>query len=211
MQITFFGMRYKFVLVLLLLSEGLLAQTFSTLQNLPPKIKYSQINTAHFRVIYPEGFSAQGQRMANTLEHLYAPVSKTLGREPLKRTPIILQNKNSIANGFVTLGPRRSEFYTTTPQNANLLGNNDWLDLLAIHEFRHVVQYDRSRTGFTGLIYYLLGEFTQNAVASGSVPSWFWEGDAVDIETAMSRSGRGRLPEFSIAFRANLLELGSCI
>jgi hypothetical protein len=201
-------MRLIFVFILLVLSEGVVGQTFSTLDNLSPKVKYSQINTAHFRVIYPKGFTEQGQRMANTLEHLYAPVSKTLGREPLKRTPIILQSRNSVANGFVTLGPRRSEFYTTTPQNANLLGNNDWLDLLAIHEFRHVVQYDRSRTGFTGFIYYLLGEFTQNAVASGTVPSWFWEGDAVNIETALTSSGRGRIPEFSQAFRANLLELG---
>ena len=184
--------------------------SFSTLPNLSPKVKWKKIDTEHFRIIYPDGFNNQGQRMANTLEKLYSPVSKSLGREPIKKTPIVLQSHHSVANGFVTLGPRRSEFFTTTPQNANLLGNNDWLDMLAVHEFRHVVQFDRSRTGFTNFLYYLLGEFSQNAVASGTVPSWFWEGDAVNIETALTASGRGRIPYFSRAFKANLLELGEC-
>jgi len=122
---------------------------------------------------------------------------------------IILQNQHAVANGFVTLGPRRSEFYSMAPQNYNFAGTNDWLDLLAIHEFRHIVQYDRSRTGFTKFVGHLLGEFSRNATASGSVPSWFWEGDAVGIETALTHSGRGRFPDFSKEFRANLLEKGS--
>ena len=209
-MIKLFALRRFFLslsFVLLVAAAG--AQgSFPTLSNLSPRVKWRKIETQHFRVIYPEGFGKQGQRMANTLEHIYAPVSSSLGRQPLKRTPIILQNHHSVANGFVTLGPRRSEFYTSTPQNANLLGNNDWLDMLAIHEFRHVVQYDRSRTGLTGFLYYFLGEFTQNAVASGTVPSWFWEGDAVNVETALTTSGRGRIPHFSRGFRANLLELG---
>ena len=203
-------MRVYFFIIFLILTglNGVLAQSVQVLSNLSPSIKWQQINTAHFRVLYPQGFSAQGQRMANTLEHIYAPVSVSLGREPLRRTDFILQNQESVANGFVTLGPRRSEFYTTTPQKPSLLGNNDWLSMLALHEYRHVVQYDRSRTGFTNLVYYIFGQNTQNAVASGSVPSWFWEGDAVGIETAMSKSGRGRIPEFSREFRANLLEKG---
>ena len=201
-------MRVRLAVLLFFVAQAMVVQGQSTMDNLPPSVKWKQLNTAHFNIIYPEGFVQQGQRMANTMEHIYGPISKTLGREPLKKTPIILQNRNSIANGFVTLGPRRSEFYTTTPQNPNLLGNNDWLDMLAIHEFRHVVQYDRSRTGFTGFLYYALGEFSQNAVASATVPSWYWEGDAVGIETAMSKSGRGRIPQFSQSFRANLLEKG---
>src|SRR6185369_17289511 len=33
-------------------------------------------------------------------------------------------------------------------------------------------------------------------------PAWFLEGDAVGTETALSRSGRGRIPEFDEAQRA---------
>ncbi len=199
--------KFIFILILSIICTSFLeAQT--TLPNLPPSIKWKQINTPHFKIILPEGFETQGQRMANTLEHLYEPVSKSLNANP-RKISIILQNQHAISNGFVTLGPRRSEFYTMAPQNYNFAGTNDWLDMLAVHEFRHVVQYDKSRTGFTKFVGYLLGEFSRNATASGSVPSWFWEGDAVGIETALTHSGRGRFPNFSKTFRANLLEKGS--
>jgi len=184
------------------------AQTTPVLDNLRPSIKWYQLKTPHFRIIYPQGFSEQGQRMANTMEHIYAPAAKSLGVKPRNNFPIILQNQNSRANGFVTLGPRRSEFFTMSPQSANFLGNNDWLNLLALHEYRHIVQFEKSRTGFTGFVRNIFGEFSQAALASTSVPSWFWEGDAVDIETSLSPSGRGRIPEFSAVFRANLLEKG---
>lgn len=199
--------KYLFLVffVSLISTSFLLAQT--TLPNLPPSIKWQQLNTPHFKIIYPQGFETQGQRMANTLEHLYLPVSKSLNASP-RKISIILQNQHAVSNGFVTLGPRRSEFYTMAPQDYNFSGTNDWLDMLAVHEFRHVVQYDRSRTGFTKFIGYLLGDYSRNATASGSVPSWFWEGDAVGIETALTHSGRGRFPNFSMSFRANLLEKG---
>ncbi len=184
------------------------ASAQTTLPNLPPSIKWQQINTTHFKIIYPQGFETQGQRMANTLEHLYEPVSKSINAKP-RKIPIILQNQHAVSNGFVTLGPRRSEFYSMAPQNYNFAGTNDWLDMLAVHEYRHVAQFDRSRTGFTKFVGYLLGEYSRNATASGSVPSWFWEGDAVGTETALTHSGRGRFPNFSKEFRANLLEKGS--
>lgn len=190
-------------------SSALYAQSTRVLQNLPPSVKWYQINTPHFRIIYPHSFSAQGQRMANTMEHVYAPVAKSMESNPRKKLPLILQNHSAVSNGFVTLGPRRSEFFTMSPQRANFLGNNDWLNMLALHEFRHVVQYEKSRTGLTGFLRILFGEYTQAAIANATVPSWFWEGDAVGVETALSASGRGRIPEFSAAFRANLLEKGA--
>lgn len=194
------------IFVLIALNSTVFAQT--TLPTLPPSYKWQQINTPHFKILFPKGFENQGQRIANTMEHLYKPVSNSLDGQP-RKIPIILQNQNAASNGFVTLGPRRSEFYTMSPQDYNFIGTLDWLDLLAVHEFRHVVQYDKSRTGFTKFIYYLLGEYAQNATASGVVPSWYWEGDAVGTETALTHSGRGRIPDFSMAFRANLIEKGA--
>jgi hypothetical protein len=202
---------HKRVLSTIILFIGFItlhAQSTQVLDNLPPSIKWYQLKTPHFNIIYPEGFTEQGQRMANTMEHIYGPAAASLGVKPRKNFPLILQNQTSISNGFVTVGPRRSEFFTMSPQKANLLGNNDWLDMLALHEYRHVVQYDKSRTGFTGFIRNIFGEYSQAAIANVTVPSWFWEGDAVGIETALSKSGRGRIPQFSAAYRANLLTYG---
>lgn len=175
------------------------------LENNPPSVRFYKINTPHFKVLYPKGFDVEAQRMANTLEHIYTPESQTMGTRPPKIS-VILQNQSSVSNGFVTLTPRRSEFYTMPPQDYNFLGTNDWLDQLAAHEYRHIVQYQRANSGFNRVLYYAFGPATLAAMASTSVPRWFWEGDAVATETAFTHSGRGRIPNFGLLLRTNLHE-----
>ncbi|MEM7552238.1 MAG: hypothetical protein AAF363_21315 [Bacteroidota bacterium] len=170
-----------------------------------PSLRWKQIQTEYFQVIFPEGFESEGKRIANTLDFIYHPVSKTLDVKP-RKYPVILQNRNSVSNGFVTFGPRRSEFFTVPSQDYNSFGTNDWLEHLAVHEYRHIVQFEKSLTGFNKGIYYLLGENGAGAYAFLKAPLWYWEGDAVGVETAFSHSGRGRIPEFNINFRTNLLE-----
>jgi hypothetical protein len=69
----------------------------------------------------------------------------------------------------------------TPPQDPNLLGTNNWLDLLAVHEFRHVVQNDKALTGISKLAYYLFGNNGLGVVSSLTAPNWFKEGDAVGV------------------------------
>ena len=99
-------------IILIMGFTALQAQSTVVLENLPPSIKWYQLNTPHFNIIYPQGFTDQGQRMANTMEHIYGPAAASLDVKPKKNFPLILQNQNSISNGFVTVGPRRSEFFT---------------------------------------------------------------------------------------------------
>src|SRR5687767_4624143 len=114
--------------------SSVFAQT--VLDNNPPALRWYQVNTPHFRVLFSKGFELQAQRMANTLEHIHAAEAKSLGSVP-KKISIILQYQSSISNGFVSILPRRSEFYGMPPQHYNSIGTNDWLDLLASHEYRH--------------------------------------------------------------------------
>lgn len=182
---------------------GLQAQ--SVLNNNPPSVKWKQVNTPFIKVVYQEQAEVEAQRVANTLEHIRKVEANTLGRAPRKIT-VLLQSQSSISNGFVSMTPRRSEFYMMPSQNYNFMGSNDWLTLLSVHEYRHVVQFENSITGFNKLFYYLFGPATTAAMASISVPQWFWEGDAVATETALTGSGRGRIPAFNMMFRTNLLE-----
>jgi hypothetical protein len=197
-----FSKSLSFILLFLTIS----AFGQQVLENNPSSVKWKQIKTPGFKVIYQDGFDETANDVANTLEHIRQPESETMGKKAPKRISIILQNNNSISNGFVTLGPRRSEFYTLPPQDYNFAGTNKWLDLLAVHEYRHIVQFQRSRTGFNNIFYYLFGENTQAGMAFTAVPKWFWEGDATVMETAITQSGRGRIPSFDRVFRANLLE-----
>ena len=180
-------------------------QESSTNQTNPPSLKWKQINTPNFRIMYPQGFDQQAQRVANTLEHIREPEAASMGVKP-KKISVLLQNQSSISNGFVSLAPRRSEFFTMPAQDYNFTGNNDWLDLLASHEYRHMVQFQQSITGFNKLVYFVFGQTALAGMAFVEAPQWFWEGDAVATETAFTHSGRGRIPNFDILFRTNFLE-----
>jgi len=171
-------------------------QIFGSEQN-PPHIKWMQINTPKFQIVYPAELKNEASRMANTVEHLISSVSESLGKQPRKIT-IILQNQGVVSNGFVQLAPRRSEFFTTPPQNFDM---QDWLNSLAVHELRHVVQFDK----LTGNLKAPFFEELALSIFGITLPPWFYEGDAVGIETALSHAGRGRLPDWEIVFRTNTL------
>jgi WD40-like Beta Propeller Repeat len=180
-----------------------LAQT--VLENNPPSLSWYQLNSPHFRILFPEEFDKQARRMADTLERLYQAETRTLSTYPRKIT-VVVQDHTSESNAFVSILPRRVEFFTMPTQDYNFVGNNDWLDLIATHEFRHVVQYDHANQGLNRLIYYITGNYGLSAMAALAVPQWFWEGDAVFAETAFTPSGRGEIPNFDLVFRTNLLE-----
>ncbi len=194
------------VLIILCFVYGqLLAQESVTQETNAPSVKWYQINTPNFRILYPKGFEDQAQRVANNFETIREPEARTMGVLP-KKISVILQNNSSLSNAFVTLAPRRSEFYTMPAQNYNFSGTNDWLNLLSSHEYRHVVQFQRSITGFNKLFYYVFGQQAVAGFAFAAAPQWFWEGDAVATETAFTPSGRGRIPNFDLVFRTNIME-----
>ncbi len=172
------------------------AQFFDSEQN-PPSVKWQQINTANFQIIYPTTFENEAQRMANTLQSIISKVGQTLHKEP-RKISIILQNQGVESNGFVQLAPRRSEFFTTPSQEFDY---QDWLNSLAVHELRHVVQFEKLTGNLKAPFFEELGL----AIFGITLPPWFYEGDAVDTETTLTNAGRGRLPSWELTFRTNTL------
>jgi len=168
----------------------------------PPALRWQEVRTPHFRVLFGGGIDSAAQRTAARLERLYAADVATLGVRP-RPISVVLQNQTTVPNGFVTFLPRHAEFFTT-PQQGFGLGTVDWLDGLVVHEFRHVGQFEKARQGVGRVLGPLLGDGALGVAAVG-VPQWFFEGDAVGTETALTRSGRGRIPSFGVGLRANLL------
>ncbi len=158
------------------------------------KERWQRIRTSHYDILFLDEMSRQAQRMANTLEKLYLPTSKTLQISP-SRIPIVLRSRTAMSNGFITIAaPRRGVFYNFPFPASSFLMNNDWLNLLAMHELRHVAQFEYYTYPTLSL---LLIDYV-----------WLLEGDAVGIETALSTGGRGRSPYFSLLYKVNLLERG---
>lgn len=182
----------------LLLSTGLTAQIFG---GNPPSLKWHQLNTDTARIIFPIGLDSQAQQVAAIVHTLARTTLPTIGHSQ-RKINIVLQNQTTVSNGYVQLAPFRSEFQVTPEQNSFDLGSLPWQKLLAIHEYRHVQQYNNFRVGLSGFFYYLFGEGGQAFANSLSVPNWFWEGDAVYQETLISDQGRGRLPFFFNSYRS---------
>lgn len=173
--------------------------------NDPPSIKWKQINTPLSRVIFPEGMDSVATRITNVIHFINGTTSATIGNKT-KKIDIVLKNQTTVSNGFVDLAPFKSEFYTTPHPNSFELGSVPWPDLLAIHEYRHVQQFNNFDVGLTKFFHTLFGQEAQSLMSSTAIPNWFFEGDAVYNETNLSKQGRGSLPFFHNNFRAIWME-----
>lgn len=172
-------------------------------QQNPSGIQWKVIDTTHFEIIFPEEVAPKAQRVAWLLERFYFAVSRSMEVLPPKIS-LVLQNQSVMSNGFVTLAPRRSEWYLA-PSLDPELSNTEWLETLAVHEFRHVVQFERGREGVTKAFEVFLGEIGHALGLGFTAPPWLFEGDAVGVETALTPGGRGRLPLFERDLRTLLL------
>jgi hypothetical protein len=169
----------------------------------PPSTKWNQINNDTLRVIFPAelGLEKEAADVAATAQRLVVETAPTIGNR-LRKISIVLQPHTTISNAYVALGPWRSEFYLMPSQNPFDLGTTPWYHSLALHEFRHVQQYNNFRKGLSRAAYYLFGQEGLALANSAAVPNWFWEGDAVYQETLKSLQGRGRLSFFFNDYRS---------
>lgn len=192
-----------FLLPVLLSFLNLNGQYFQTGQD-PARIKWRQINTPDFQVIYPGYYEIEAQRLTYILEKVYEYGGNTLNHRPGKIS-VILHTQTIKSNGLVAWAPRRSELFTTPHQD---IYAQDWLEQLALHEFRHVVQVDKMNSQLPSLVKLLLGEQGTALFFGAYIPWWLIEGDAVITETALSSYGRGRQPSFLMEHKARIVEKG---
>ncbi|MDR1646131.1 MAG: hypothetical protein LBS05_10005 [Tannerellaceae bacterium] len=167
----------------------------------PSRLRWNEASIEHYTIIYPRGLDSLAYRYALYLENVRPHLTKTIGSPVKGRFPVVLHPTTMTSNGMVAWSPRRMELLSTPPFN---LQSERWDKHLVVHESRHVVQTGRLMTGVFRPLYYLMGEQAAG-IASLFVPRWFFEGDAVGMETALTAAGRGRLPEFQMTYRARIL------
>ncbi len=170
-------------------------------QNQHEPQEWQKLKSKYAEIIFKKEQEKEANQIANTISYIQKNNTKSIGYHN-ESVSIILRSNTVESNGFVTYSPFRSEFFNTSPTTFNVLGTTDWLSTLAIHEYRHVQQFLNNRAGFSNILYYLAGENGWAIGAGITIPDWYFEGDAVTMETALSESGRGRLPKFTALQRA---------
>ena len=95
---------YLLVILLFICIPFSFSQYYESGQD-PSSLKWKQIKTPNFKIIFPESFSSEGQRLANILEYAYTLVPYSLNHNP-KKIPVIVHNYSSQSNGFVAWAPK---------------------------------------------------------------------------------------------------------
>lgn len=190
--------------ILFLSNTHLQAQYYNTgVEN--SSIKWRQINTSKFQIVYPDFYETKAQEFATVLDTLYGVIGKSLNTIPPK-VPFFLHTNTAYYNGLSVWAPKRIELWTTSsPTNYPY----PWSWQLAIHEWRHAVQVYALKHGAAKTLINIFGEHIYGILLAAYIPTWFLEGDAVVSETALTPTGRGKTPDFNMYFKAQTLEKGA--
>lgn len=191
-----------FVICAFLFSTITNAQTLGANRN---SIAWKVIKTDAANIIFAPEMESKANRVADIVNYMKENNALSIGPK-YHKIDILIRNETIVPNAYVALGPFRSEFFATPPDRFNDVGASDWVDHLAIHEFRHVMQAANEKVGLTKWAYYLTGQSGWNGMKFFSIPQWTSEGDAVVMETSLTNSGRGRMPYFTRGLRALALE-----
>ena len=182
--------------VLIISSHCVQAQLYDNDQA-PSSVVWRQINTDNFQLIFPKEFEITATLLAPQIDSMIYYSSRDLDIKP-KKISIIFQENHLIQNGYAQLAPRKIEAYSTPGPSSD---NIEWLPNLIQHELRHIAQFDK----LTGSIKGPFFEQLALALFGLHLPAWYFEGDAVAIETEYSSGGRGRNPSWIMPLRTNIL------
>ncbi|MDR0790040.1 MAG: hypothetical protein LBO06_04510 [Bacteroidales bacterium] len=170
-------------------------------------IKWRQIKTSDFHIVYPDYYEAKAQELARVLHTSHNKIGSSLKVSSIaNNAPFLLHPQSINSNGLVVWAPKRVELWTLEPRDTYPY---PWLWQLALHEGRHTAQMKTLyQKGGGKALYSIFGEHIVGALLAIYVPYWFLEGDAVVAETALSPVGRGDSPEFDFEFKARILDKG---
>jgi len=188
------------ILLILFLPANIVAQYYVIGQD-PASIKWKQLNSPDFRIIFPSNYEKKAQEYINLLELSHTSISLPY-LEKTKKCQIVLHNQTVISNAMVSPTPMHADFFEMPDQSTYA---QPWAKQLTLHEYRHVVQMQKLNQGTTKVLYYMFGDQAIGGVMGIFLPFWFIEGDAVFSETIFSESGRGRSPDFTMDLKAQVL------
>jgi len=135
--------RFFFSFFVLLLVTLDCSYSQSSIQNIylpvhrPANLKWQQLKTDHFRIIFPKTEDSLAFRTASILEYQY-PKAKELSGGELVNFPVVISNYNDLSNGFVTPNNFRSEFDAAPFKGKSINPRSgDWLEAVLPHELLH--------------------------------------------------------------------------
>ena len=182
--------------VMLIFQVTAQAQYYDTGQT-PARQRWLQVKSDSLRMIFPREFETGARKTMFYMDAARPFVNYGLKYPPMK-APVVFKTENFYSNGLGMLAPRRIEMVSIPSVDTYA---EPWLKQLAVHEYRHMVQYGNINRNTVKVLGRIFGQQLP-LLATGLLPFWFIEGDAVMTETQMSAFGRGMQPSFNMHYRA---------
>ena len=156
-----------------------------------PRLRFRTLVTPSFFIHYHQGAEGLARRLAEIAEAAAAEMAPRLGRAS-GRVHVILVDQHDASNGWATPFPYNViEISAAAPRGGEVIGNtSDWLRLVFVHEYTHILHLDRSR-GLFGAGRRVFGRHPL-AMPNVFTPPWQIEGIATHYESL--DTGEGRVP-----------------
>ncbi len=171
----------------------------------PPTIKWYQLKTPHFRIIYPLGEDSTARHAGRILESQYPVTAKFTGGK-LKNFPIILNDYNDLSNGFVTSIVYRMEVEVPAIKGKTMNPRTGgWFENVFPHELVHALHVSVTPwPGISAIIKPFSPDYARSINYNAQMG--FHEGLAVYRETNVRPDvgGRGNYSFFKNQFYSNL-------
>ncbi len=177
---------------------------FGESSGLDPKTDWQEIETPHFRVTFPKEIEPVAIKISQYAEEAHRVLASELKWEPSAPTQIVVIDNSDSANGFASATARQGILLLATPPENwySTYYYEDWLKLLVLHEYTHMLNMDATRGIYVPLRYLFGHSYLPNTI----LPSWLLEGFAVFTETKHTNAGRGRSPYWDMILRAQVLD-----
>lgn len=171
---------------------------FSLTGSDPAAVRWRQMETENFIMIFPKGEDSLARVYGTELEQARLRIAGSsgylIGQSYKAKMPVVLHSRYVLPNASVTWAPKRMDIFTVNdPYEPTAM---PWVRNLAIHEGRHAAQMQFGADRGNKVLHWFFGEMAAGAFAGIYPGPAFLEGDAVVAETALSRSGRGRQADF---------------
>jgi len=172
---------------------------------LSPFWDWRTIKTEHFRITFPSNLRDAARKFAVHLEDANRFLTKWLRWQPRLRTQVLVIDNSDSANGMASpIGRFGLVLWATPPDNWTAIHYyEDWMRMLAFHEYTHLVSMDNTSGAVWEGLRYAIGDIL---LPNAAWPLWMLEGLAIYAETRFSRSGRGRSPYYEMILRAQVEE-----
>ncbi len=158
-------------------------------------LRFRVLKTPHFTIYYHQGEDGMARRLAGIAETTREEVARLVRLDAPSHTHVVLVDQTDISNGWSTPLPYNTiEIAAIPAPPASLLGNSsDWLRLVFVHEYAHIVHLDRV-AGWMRALRWTLGR-SPASFPNLFLPQWHIEGFATYAESAITGEGRNRAPD----------------